>query len=529
MITKDIFLDFSFLIIAVISQFSAAIIFLRLALSKHHEAKILYVLSVFLICIVCPLTINNLLISRESTEYDVKLILTIISVLVLFFVMRLNRSEDNNSERLNNPQELKNLTHISIMLSILALFSSIILGYLGYSTSRQTFIENIYQNNSTTAQTVKAYINISGKTSFNNDLAQELQSIWVKIKPQNFESYLYLINEKGVIVLDTSGVNEPGTYVGNTGLTEFDSGQSKTGTLSKLIKTKKDWFGENINHKGELQFVNYIHSEKLDMTIAVQVPAEQIKAQINENTIPWMMGFVFITLVLLPLSLGLLHWAYTISQKNIIRTQSELRKSLDEKEILLKEIHHRVKNNLQVIYSLLGLQSKYTNDPNYLNMIKESQQRIKTMAIIHEKLYQSGDLGKIDFADYVHNLTRYLYESYNVNSNTLQIEIKIDKLYLDIDKAITCGLILNELFSNSLKHAFIDKKDNYIIISFYSDALNNYLIIKDNGRGLNKDFDIKKAGSLGLKIVGALVKQIKGQLEVIIENGTQFKITFIKD
>lgn len=523
MITEDIFIDFSFLIIAVISQLSSALIVLRLALLKRFESKILLVLSVFLIVIVCPLTIYNLLVIRESIEFSIKLILTLISILVLYFVIGLTRNETIEPAKINNSSNLKNLTQISIFLGIIALFSSLTLGYLGYSANSRTLIENIHQINQTAAQTVSTYINLTKKNKVDNALVQELQFFWNKINPLNFESYITLISNKGKIILDSSKKIRPGTYVGYV---ELNSENKKPGTLIELIKSKKDWYGENNDPAGQTQFVAYTYSENLDCIIAVHVPAKQINEQINVNTIPWLMAFVFITLILLPLSLGLLHWAYTISQKNIISTQLNLRKSLEEKEILLKEIHHRVKNNLQIIYSLLGLQSKYSKDPNYLDLIQESQQRIKTMAIIHENLYQSKDLGKIDFSRYVKNLCNYLYESYRVNSNPLKLDLKIENIFLDIDTAIPCGLIINELFSNSLKHAFNENTVNLIRVHFFSNENNYFLIIGDNGKGLNPGFDIKKSDSLGLKLVGTLVKQLKGHLNIKTEDGTEFIITF---
>lgn len=136
------------------------------------------------------------------------------------------------------------------------------------------------------------------------------------------------------------------------------------------------------------------------------------------------------------------------------QTESQLKASLKEKEVLLKEIHHRVKNNLQIISSLLNLQSEYIQDKQDLDIFKVSQNRIESMALIHEKLYQSKDLARIDFGEYIRDLVCTLFCSYEVNSSAIDMKINIDQIFLGIDVAIPCGLMINEVVLNYLKHAF---------------------------------------------------------------------------
>ncbi len=206
--------------------------------------------------------------------------------------------------------------------------------------------------------------------------------------------------------------------------------------------------------------------------------------------------------------------------------EEKIRASLEEKEVLLKEIHHRVKNNLQIISSLLYLQSKSIKEEGALYMFKESQNRIKSMALIHEKLYRSEDLARIDFAEYIRNLTGSLSRSYEINPNKVELKINVDKTSLGIDTAIPCGLIINELVSNSLKYAFPDGREGEINIDFHSDGDKLTLIVTDNGIGFPKDLDFRNTESLGLQLVNNLANQLNGNVELDGTDGTQFKITF---
>jgi PAS domain S-box-containing protein len=199
-----------------------------------------------------------------------------------------------------------------------------------------------------------------------------------------------------------------------------------------------------------------------------------------------------------------------------------------KKELLLKEIHHRVKNNLQVISTLLDLQSKYVKDERVAVMFKESQNRIRSMAFIHEKLYLSKDLGMIDFAEYVQDLAVNLFRSYGVNSDTIRLKINAFDAFLSIDTAIPCGLIITELVSNSLKYAFPSGRTGevYVNLSSYNDG-EFVLIVGDSGAGFPKDLDFENTKSLGLKLVATLVKQqLKGTIDMHTNGRTEFRIVF---
>jgi PAS domain S-box-containing protein len=210
-----------------------------------------------------------------------------------------------------------------------------------------------------------------------------------------------------------------------------------------------------------------------------------------------------------------------------IETEEQIKASLHEKELLLKEIHHRVKNNLQVISSMLSLQSMQIMDDDLKAMFRESQGRVQTMAIVHEKMYQSADLSKIGFADYIRDLTNELFASYGVDSSRITSEVNVEDVKLGVDVAIPCGLIVNELISNSLKHAFPNGEKGEITINLNKDDDNKFkLIVGDNGVGFPKGIDFKEMESLGLRLVNTLVDQLKGTIELENKGGTKFKIKF---
>lgn len=209
------------------------------------------------------------------------------------------------------------------------------------------------------------------------------------------------------------------------------------------------------------------------------------------------------------------------------KTGNKIRESLKEKEILLREIHHRVKNNLQIISVLLSLQSEEIDDPEILEKYKESENRIHSMALIHERMYQSKDLSSIDFSDYVQNLIADITYAYGFDGSNLDINLDLNNYNLSIETVMPLGLIINELVSNSLKYAFKDQKDNKINIILKKQNNDNFILeISDNGMGFPANIDFRNTSSLGLQLVNELVQQIDGQVELFNEKGTKFIINF---
>jgi two-component sensor histidine kinase len=223
--------------------------------------------------------------------------------------------------------------------------------------------------------------------------------------------------------------------------------------------------------------------------------------------------------------------SYSIENARLLgQTQKRLAEQtelLNEKEVLLKEIHHRVKNNLQIISSLLKLQTNRVTDTQTLQILADSQARVRSMALIHEKLYQSESLAKIDIGEYVKSLTADLFRSYRHNFSGIQLKVQADEVELDLDRAVTCGLILNELMTNALKYAFPDGRNGTIWVELRANPGRILsLRVADDGVGIPANSEIRNAKSLGLQLVNSLVGQLDGKLELEHSKGTDFRVSF---
>jgi two-component sensor histidine kinase len=211
--------------------------------------------------------------------------------------------------------------------------------------------------------------------------------------------------------------------------------------------------------------------------------------------------------------------------------EAQIKASLREKEVLLKEIHHRVKNNLQTIVSLLNLQAGYSKDKLAVEVFKNSQERVRAMALIHERLYESRDLSQIDFQGYIHSLVAHLFESYSLKPDYVQLKMQVEDVALDIDTAIPLGLLINELVSNALKHAFPNDRKGDLRVSLgesEDEAYDYTLIVEDNGVGFPGGADFQDSQTLGMVLISSLVKKLKGIMDLDRKNGTRFAIKFKK-
>ncbi|HWK44269.1 MAG TPA: histidine kinase dimerization/phosphoacceptor domain -containing protein [Stellaceae bacterium] len=207
--------------------------------------------------------------------------------------------------------------------------------------------------------------------------------------------------------------------------------------------------------------------------------------------------------------------------------EESVQAALKEKDILLGEIHHRVKNNLQIIHSLLGLQSNKNDDPVVINILMESQNRIRSMALIHQTLYESKDFARVDFSIFLDTLVPILLSSYGIGMERIALSITSSSVLLPIDAAIPCGLVVNELISNALKHAFPDDMGGEIRIDLSHDATDQVVLsVSDDGIGIPEAFDMTQTDTLGLRLVPLLVAQLGGDLTIQRSKPTRFSLRF---
>jgi PAS domain S-box-containing protein len=294
----------------------------------------------------------------------------------------------------------------------------------------------------------------------------------------------------------------------------------------KILGGKKP---DELVGKTVIQFIHPDSQEILDERYRKEIKGE-VEPLIDAKLVRLDGTSVDVEIMSIPFAYNGRSAIYRFFQEITKRRQAEdkIRGSLKEKEILLKEIHHRVKNNMQVISSLMNLQSKYIKDDKYLNLFKESQNTIKAMSIIHERLYHSEDLSRLDIKEYIKDLVNNLFQAYNINKSVIKSNINVETFTLGIDFAILCGLIINELVTNSIKYAFPDGRKGEIKIDFKQTDENDFeLVVSDNGVGIPEDLDIRKTKSLGLRLITMLVDdQLEGEINLVRSKGTEFQIKF---
>ena len=273
-----------------------------------------------------------------------------------------------------------------------------------------------------------------------------------------------------------------------------------------------------------------------DVTQDVALQVDQVKQSVLRVTVGTLAGLFFVLLGFIIVAdtgvsrsrrreLALVR--DQLSERELAERQ--LTSSLEEKRVLLKEIHHRVKNNMQLISSLLSLQCGYITDEATLLAMRDSKDRIKAMALVHEKLYGSEDLAMVDFHGYAESLVSGLFQSYGADRTQITPRLEIHNVPVDVDTAVSCGLIINELVSNSLKYAFAPQNDGEILVELCRrNSASLVLKVEDNGRGLPPEVDFRETESLGLQLVCMLVEQLEGEIELDSANGARFQIIFPK-
>jgi two-component sensor histidine kinase len=209
------------------------------------------------------------------------------------------------------------------------------------------------------------------------------------------------------------------------------------------------------------------------------------------------------------------------------KSEEQLLAALREKEVLIKEIHHRVKNNLQVITSLLNLQAGHIEDKSLKDSLEQTRNRVRAIATIHDLLYKSGSLARVDMASHIQTLSEDLYSLYGVSPGKVRVDVQVHNVQLQIEQAIPCSLIVNELLSNAFKYAFPNDKEGQVSIAFERvDAASYRLAIHDNGIGLPQGLNFRDTQSLGLQLINIFVEQLQGSVELIAAQGTHLEIVF---
>jgi PAS domain S-box-containing protein len=307
-----------------------------------------------------------------------------------------------------------------------------------------------------------------------------------------------------------------------------------SGNFTDVNKFASQQLGYSAEKMLEMKVEDIIAPDKLDEMRTIIFSLFDGKHLQNRKTIETVLKRSDNSQINVEMSISLVKFSdsfYTVMVARDITERKEfenaLKSSLKEKEVLIREIHHRVKNNMQIISSLLNLQKQYVNDEESVNVLKESQNRVKSMAMIHEKLYKSRNFSEINFTDYIQSLVSDLFYSYGVDSNRVKTIILLDEVMMGLETAIPCGLIVSELVTNTLKYAFPNHGEGEFRIELhsYDDGLYD-LIISDNGVGMPENINFHETDTLGLQLVNSLVNQLEGTIKLTRKNGTKFKIKF---
>jgi two-component sensor histidine kinase len=287
----------------------------------------------------------------------------------------------------------------------------------------------------------------------------------------------------------------------------------------ELIRIKDSLF----NQEKDQRMLETIKKYELDIKEAQLKAQDAVIQQKKIEQILYVTGLLLLTGLVMVL---LFYYRQKQASNRALAEKNEIiGKALQEKEVLLKEIHHRVKNNLQVISSLLNLQSKNIIDENALAAIRDGRDRVKSMALIHQNLYRDDDLTSVDVRDYIDKLTQSLFHSYNINKERVNLTTHIDELQLDVDVVVPLGLILNELISNALKYAFEQVEYGGLLrVSLTREFDQLVLQVQDNGRGLPESLNMDKPASMGYQLIKSLTQKLKATISIEGNNGTLAKM-----
>ncbi len=301
--------------------------------------------------------------------------------------------------------------------------------------------------------------------------------------------------------------------------------------LEYINKTKLDFLGKKFNELTNEAWLETRHPEERNKFLKELSDAAkekrsfslEIRIKNKDGDYRWLIDTAAPRFLDDGTFIGFIGSGFDITEEK--NSRISLKKSLKEKEVLLREIHHRVKNNLQVISSLLNLQKNYISDPAILDIFRSSQNRIRSMALLHEKLYQQNNLIEIDLSDYIQDLISNLFDSYNLSSH-ISLKLNITDIHLDVDLSLNIGLIINELVSNALKHAFKEREKGEIFVELINVEKTDQLelIVTDDGVGIPEDYNLNESKTFGLELVSALIQQYEGSMKINRNDKTEFKI-----
>ncbi len=276
--------------------------------------------------------------------------------------------------------------------------------------------------------------------------------------------------------------------------------------------------GDNISVTGILSEYNPDFPEEQSYQLHLRTPEDLEYAGIP--------GYLFVVAgVLIVISLLVAGWIISL-RRQVSKKTATIQKSLDEKEILLKEIHHRVKNNLSIISGLIGLQLDSTNDEEAQRVLEDSQSRIQSMALIHDKLYQTESISEIRLDNYIRELVESIHRTFTEQQDSVDLRFDLEDITADIDKVIPCGLLINELVVNSFKHAFSKGKDGTLLVNLKRVNGQVELTIADNGPGLPEDFELSESDSLGSMLIETFARQLEAETEIENNSGSTFRFRF---
>ncbi len=411
----------------------------------------------------------------------------------------------------------------AISLTIIAIAASAIIAYFSYEASFK-YAQKHYQ------EMYLSKARLVAKEARNNikkpkrELIKAIQSYYYSIGARPSDEYLCVVDSRAILLVHTAHENTVGNNAGKNQI--LDQENQPLCSLSDLIQTSGDFVGNYISSAGERQVAAFVNIKELDWTIGVHRKKDALLKEVRADFIPVIIGFIIVILLFLPFSFAVLIFTYyrTIRKRDLI--ENHLHNSLREKEVMLTEIHHRVKNNLQVIISLINLQIMGKDSELNNEALKTIEQRIKSMAIVHEKLYQSDNYADIDFRELLDSLVRESKYAFSETIKNINITINIDKISIGLNHAIPCALIINELLTNSFKHAFHNRDDGEIVISASTNPESGevHFKYKDNGPGFDREKHAKTG--IGLTIATALANQLSGELIINSDRGASYILSF---